>query len=558
MYRYDRFDAQLVNERVAQFRDQVRRRLSGAFSEEEFRPLRLLNGLYLQLHAYMLRVAIPYGTLSADQMRMLASIARRYDRGYGHFTTRQNIQFNWTRLQDAPDILADLASVEMHAIQTSGNTIRNTTADPFAGVAANEIEDPRIYCEAIRQWSTLHPEFTFLPRKFKIAVTGAPDDRAAIKVHDIGLALRRDADGAVGFEVMVGGGQGRTPMIAKTIRAFLPKRHLLSYLEAILRVYNLGGRRDNKYKARIKILVHDRGVDAFRADVEAEWARIRKAGPDLDEAELSRIAAHFAPPAYDDELRNPRAYADKLRADGKFAGWTRASVAAHRRNGYAIVTVSLKPEGGVPGDATAVQMDCIADLAARFSFGEIRITHEQNLVLAHVRQSDLFDLWRGLRAHGLATANVGLIGDIIACPGMDFCGLATTRSIPVAQQISTLFADLERQHDIGELRLKISGCINACGHHHVGHIGILGVDRKGAEFYQITLGGRADENAAIGKIIGRAFAADAVVGAVETIVNLYIARRQKDERFIDAYERLGPAPFKEALYGTGQGPARGG
>jgi sulfite reductase (NADPH) hemoprotein beta-component len=551
MYRYDRFDAQLVNERVAQFRDQVRRRLSGALSEEEFRPLRLLNGLYLQLHAYMLRVAIPYGTLSADQMRMLASIARRYDRGYGHFTTRQNIQFNWTRLQDAPDILADLASVEMHAIQTSGNTIRNTTADPFAGVAANEIEDPRIYCEAIRQWSTLHPEFTFLPRKFKIAVTGAPDDRAAIKVHDIGLALRRDADGAVGFEVMVGGGQGRTPMIAKTIRAFLPKRHLLSYLEAILRVYNLGGRRDNKYKARIKILVHDRGVDAFRADVEAEWARIRKAGPDLDEAELSRIAAHFAPPAYDDELRNPRAYADKLRADGKFAGWTRASVAAHRRNGYAIVTVSLKPEGGVPGDATAVQMDCIADLAARFSFGEIRITHEQNLVLAHVRQSDLFDLWRGLRAHGLATANVGLIGDIIACPGMDFCGLATTRSIPVAQQISTLFADLERQHDIGELRLKISGCINACGHHHVGHIGILGVDRKGAEFYQITLGGRADENAAIGKIIGRAFAADAVVGAVETIVNLYIARRQKDERFIDAYERLGPAPFKEALYGTG-------
>ena len=551
MYRYDRFDAQLVNERVAQFRDQVRRRLSGALSEEEFRPLRLLNGLYLQLHAYMLRVAIPYGTLSADQMRMLASIARRYDRGYGHFTTRQNIQFNWTRLQDAPDILADLASVEMHAIQTSGNTIRNTTADPFAGVAANEIEDPRIYCEAIRQWSTLHPEFTFLPRKFKIAVTGAPDDRAAIKVHDIGLALRRDADGAVGFEVMVGGGQGRTPMIAKTIRAFLPKRHLLSYLEAILRVYNLCGRRDNKYKARIKILVHDRGVDAFRADVEAEWARIRKAGPDLDEAELSRIAAHFAPPAYDDELRNPRAYADKLRADGKFAGWTRASVAAHRRNGYAIVTVSLKPEGGVPGDATAVQMDCIADLAARFSFGEIRITHGQNLVLAHVRQSDLFDLWRGLRAHGLATANVGLIGDIIACPGMDFCGLATTRSIPVAQQISTMCADLERQHDIGELRLKISGCINACGHHHVGHIGILGVDRKGAEFYQITLGGRADENAAIGKIIGRAFAADAVVGAVETIVNLYIARRQRDERFIDAYERLGPAPFKEALYGTG-------
>ena len=551
MYRYDRFDAQLVNERVAQFRDQVRRRLSGALSEEEFRPLRLLNGLYLQLHAYMLRVAIPYGTLSADQMRMLASIARRYDRGYGHFTTRQNIQFNWTRLEDAPDILADLASVEMHAIQTSGNTIRNTSANPFAGVAANEIEDPRIYCEAIRQWSTLHPEFTFLPRKFKIAVTGAPDDRAAVKVRGIGLALRRDADGAVGFEVVVGGGQGRTPMIAKTIRSFLPRRHLLSYLEAILRVYNLGGRRDNKYKARIKILVHERGIDAFCADVEAEWALIRKVGPDLDGAELSRIAAHFAPPAYDDELPDPHAYADKLREDANFASWARANLAAHRRNGYAIVTVSLKPEGGVPGDATAVQMDCIADLADQFSFGEIRITHEQNLVLAHVRQSDLYGLWRGLRAHGLATANVGLIGDIIACPGLDYCGLATTRSIPVAQQISTLFADLDRQHDIGEIRLKISGCINACGHHHVGHIGILGVDRKGAEYYQITLGGRADENAAIGKIIGRAFAADAVVGAVETIVNLYIDRRRDNERFIDAYERLGPAPSKEALYGTG-------
>jgi sulfite reductase (NADPH) hemoprotein beta-component len=550
MYRYDRFDAQLVDERVAQFRDQVRRRLSGALSEEEFRPLRLLNGLYLQLHAYMLRVAIPYGTVSATQMRMLAAIARRYDRGYGHFTTRQNIQYNWTKLEDAPDILADLASVEMHAIQTSGNTIRNTTADPFAGVAANEIEDPRIYCEAIRQWSTLHPEFTFLPRKFKIAVTGTPDDRAAIKVHDIGLALRRDGAGAVGFTVMVGGGQGRTPMIAKTIREFLPKRHLLSYLEAILRVYNLGGRRDNKYKARIKILVHDRGVDEFRGLVEAEWARIRDAGPDLDAAELDRIAAHFAPPAYDDALPDPRGYADKLREDRDFAAWARSNVAAHRRTGYAIANISLKPEGGVPGDATAIQMDAVADLAARFSFDEIRITHEQNLVLPHVRQSDLYDLWRGLRAQGLATANIGLIGDIIACPGLDYCGLATTRSIPVAQRISILFADLERQHDIGEIRLKISGCINACGHHHVGHIGILGVDRKGAEYYQITLGGRADENAAIGKIIGRAFAADDVADAVETIVTLYIDRRRDGERFIDAYERLGPAPFKEALYGV--------
>ncbi len=551
MYRYDRFDTQLVTERVAQFREQVRRRMSGELSEEEFRPLRLLNGLYLQLHAYMLRVAIPYGTVSAAQMRMLAEIARRYDRGYGHFTTRQNIQYNWTKLEDAPDILADLAKVEMHAIQTSGNTIRNTTADPFAGVAANEIEDPRIYCEAIRQWSTLHPEFTFLPRKFKIAVTGTPDDRAAIKVHDIGLALRRDADGAVGFEVMVGGGQGRTPMIAKTIREFLPKRHLLSYLEAILRVYNLGGRRDNKYKARIKILVHAMGADEFRRQVEAEWALIRDAGPDLDDAELARIAAHFAPPAYDDEMPDPRGYAGRLLEDRNFAAWARSNVAAHRRNGYAIANISLKPEGGVPGDATALQMDAVADLAARFSFDEIRITHEQNLVLPHVRQSDLYDLWRGLRAHGLATANIGLIGDIIACPGLDYCGLATTRSIPVAQRISTLFGDLDRQHDIGEIRLKISGCINACGHHHVGHIGILGVDRKGAEYYQITLGGRADESAAIGKIIGRAFAAEDIVDAVETIVNLYIHRRRDSERFIDAYERLGPAPFKEALYGAG-------
>jgi len=548
MYRHDRFDTRLVDERVAQFRDQVRRRLSGALSEEAFRPLRLLNGLYLQLHAYMLRVAIPYGTLSATQMRMLARIARRYDRGVGHFTTRQNIQFNWTKLEDAPDILADLASVEMHAIQTSGNTIRNTTADPFAGVAAHEIEDPRIYCEAIRQWSTLHPEFTFLPRKFKIAVTGAPDDRAAIKVHDIGLALRRDGDGAVGFEVLVGGGQGRTPMVAKTIRAFLPKRYLLSYLEAILRVYNLGGRRDNKYKARIKILVHDLGVEEFRRRVEAEWARLRAAGPDLDAAELARIAAHFAPPAYDDVLPDPRGHADKLLEDGNFANWARSNVAAHRRDGYAIATVSLKPEGGVPGDATATQMDAVADLAARFSHDEIRVTHEQNLVLAHVRRSDLYELWRGLRAHGLASANVGLIGDIVACPGLDFCGLATTRSIPVARRIGALFGDLDRQHDIGEIRLKISGCINACGHHHVGHIGILGVDRNGEEYYQITLGGRADENAAIGKIVGRAFAAADVVDAVETIVKVYIDRRRDGERFIDAYERLGPAPFKEALY----------
>lgn len=550
MYSYDKYDTQLVNERVAQFRNQVTRRLDGRLSEAEFRPLRLLNGLYLQLHAYMLRVAIPYGTLSATQMRMLAQIARRYDRGYGHFTTRQNIQYNWPKLEDAPDILADLASVEMHAIQTSGNTIRNTTSDPYAGVAAEEIEDPRIYCEIIRQWSTLHPEFTFLPRKFKIAVTACENDRAAVKVHDIGIAIRRNAAGETGFEIMVGGGLGRTPMIAKTIREFLPKEQLLSYLEAILRVYNLNGRRDNKYKARIKILVHDLGADEFRRQVDAEWENLRGKGPDLSPAEISRIEAFFALPDYDAPGDNQQDYIEKLRNNAAFADWVRASVAEHKQNGYAIVNISLKPEGGVPGDATAVQMDAVAAMAEQFSLSEIRVTHQQNLVLPHVRQGDLFALWEQLKAQGLATANIGLISDIISCPGLDYCGLATARSIPVAQRIATRFGDLKRQHDLGELQLKISGCINACGHHHVGHIGILGVDRKGEEFYQITLGGRADENAAIGKIIGRAFSTDEVVDAVETVVDVYVAQRQGGERFIDTYERVGQTPFKEALYGT--------
>ncbi|MDA0664677.1 MAG: nitrite/sulfite reductase [Proteobacteria bacterium] len=550
MYSYDKYDTQLVNERVAQFRNQVTRRLDGRLSEAEFRPLRLLNGLYLQLHAYMLRVAIPYGTLSATQMRMLAQIARRYDRGYGHFTTRQNIQYNWPKLEDAPDILADLASVEMHAIQTSGNTIRNTTSDPYAGVAAEEIEDPRIYCEIIRQWSTLHPEFTFLPRKFKIAVTACENDRAAVKVHDIGIAIRRNAAGETGFEIMVGGGLGRTPMIAKTIREFLPKEQLLSYLEAILRVYNLNGRRDNKYKARIKILVHDLGADEFRRQVDAEWENLRDKGPDLSQAEISRIEAFFALPDYDAPGDNQQDYIEKLRNNAAFADWVRASVAEHKQNGYAIVNISLKPEGGVPGDATAVQMDAVAAMAEQFSLSEIRVTHQQNLVLPHVRQGDLFALWEQLKAQGLATANIGLISDIISCPGLDYCGLATARSIPVAQRIATRFGDLKRQHDLGELQLKISGCINACGHHHVGHIGILGVDRKGEEFYQITLGGRADENAAIGKIIGRAFSTDEVVDAVETVVDVYVAQRQGGERFIDTYERVGQTPFKEALYGT--------
>jgi len=548
MYSYDQYDTQLVNERVAQFRDQVQRRLDGRLSEEEFRPLRLLNGLYLQLHAYMLRVAVPYGTLSSAQLRMLAQIARRYDRGYGHFTTRQNIQYNWTKLEDAPDILADLASVEMHAIQTSGNTIRNTTSDPYAGVAAEELEDPRVYCEIIRQWSTLHPEFTFLPRKFKIAVTASPNDRAAVKVHDIGIAIRKNAEGETGFEILVGGGLGRTPMVGKTIRDFLPKEHLLSYLEAILRVYNLNGRRDNKYKARIKILVHDLGTDAFREQVDAEWENLRGKGPELPPAEMERIRAFFAPPEYEKPGSNHQDYIEKLRTNAGFAEWVRANVVEHKQNGYAIVNISLKPEGGIPGDATAVQMDSVADLAEKYSMAEIRVTHQQNLVLPNVRQADLFVMWEELRSQGLATNNIGLISDIIACPGLDYCGLATARSIPVAQRISTRFADLKRQHDLGELQLKISGCINACGHHHVGHIGILGVDRNNEEYYQITLGGRADENAAIGKIIGRAFSSDDVVDAVETVVNTYVDQRQDDERFIDTYERIGPKPFKEALY----------
>lgn len=548
MYRYDEFDHQLVEERVEQFRGQVQRRLSGELSEDEFKPLRLMNGLYLQLHAYMLRVAIPYGTFSSVQMRRLADIARGYDKGYGHFTTRQNIQYNWPALEDVPDLLADLAEVEMHAIQTSGNCIRNVTADQYAGVAADEVEDPRIYSEIVRQWSTLHPEFSFLPRKFKIAVAGGPRDRAAVKVHDIGLFIKRDETGEVGFEVIVGGGQGRTPMIGKTISKFLPKCHLLSYLEAVMRVYNQFGRRDNIYKARIKILVHELGVEEFTRRVEAEWAFVRGGVLDLPVGEIERIRAYFAPPAYE-TLPNLDPGLETLRLlDKVFDRWMLANVAAHKQPGYAIVNLSLKPVGGVPGDISADQMDAVADLADEFSFGEIRATHEQNLVFAHVRKSDLADLWERLDALGLATPNVGLVSDIIACPGLDYCSLANARSIPIAQRISERFAKLERQHDIGELRLKISGCINACGHHHVGHIGILGVDRKGVENYQISLGGSADENAEIGKIVGPAFSADNVVDAVETIVNVYLDLRRDGELFIDTYRRVGAEPFKEILY----------
>jgi len=553
MYRYDTLDQNLVDERARQFRGQVARRLSGELSEAEFRPLRLMNGLYLQLHAYMVRVAIPYGTLSADQMRALAYIARTWDRGYGHFTTRQNIQFNWPNLADVPDILDALAAVEMHAIQTSGNCIRNVTADAYAGVADDEVADPRVYAEIIRQWSSLHPEFSFLPRKFKVAVTGAPQDRAALRVHDIGLRLCRDSDGALGFEVMVGGGQGRTPMIGTTIRSFLPEADLLTYLEAILRVYNMLGRRDNLYKARIKILVHSLGAETFAAMVEDEWHQLEDTGPALPAHEIKRIRAFFLPPTYEDLEATVPEFEARRRQDTAFARWCQTNLARHRRSGYAIVDVSLKPEGGSPGDIMAEQMEAVADLAKRYSFGEIRVTHAQNLVLPHVKLAELSAVWEGLAAAGLETPNVGLATDIIACPGLDFCNLANARSIPVAQRIIERFRNLDRQHDIGELRINISGCINACGHHHVGHIGILGVDRKGEEYYQITLGGSSDETASLGKVVGPSFSYDAITDAVEVIVTTYLAQRCQGERFLDTYRRVGAQPFKEDLYGIAQG-----
>ncbi len=552
MYRYDEFDARFVKQRVEQYRGQVARRLSGEMTEDEFKPLRLQNGLYLQLHAYMLRVAIPYGTLNAVQMRKLAHIARTYDRGYGHFTTRQNIQYNWPKLEDSADILDALAEVEMHAIQTSGNCIRNTTADAYAGAAADEIEDPRVWCEIIRQWSTLHPEFAFLPRKFKIAVTGAAQDRAAIRVHDIGLAIKRNEAGEIGFEVLVGGGQGRTPMIAKKIRDFLPKDYLLSYLEAILRVYNMLGRRDNKYKARIKILVHETGTEELTRMIEEEWEALRRVTSiDIPPEEVKRIEAYFAPPAFETLADTNVAFEAKRFEDKAFAQWVRHNVKPHRVPGYVSVDISLKPVGGIPGDATDAQMDLIADLTDCYALeSEIRVTHQQNLVLPHVKQSDLYALWQALAAAELATPNSGLISDIIACPGLDYCGLANARSIPVSQAISNRFSDLEQQAHIGPLELKISGCINACGHHHVGHIGILGVDRKGEEHYQLTLGGRPDNEAAIGKITGPGFSADGIVDAVETVVRTYLnIRLSEAEPFIDCLSRVGADPFKERLYG---------
>lgn len=551
MYRYDEFDHAFVAERVEQFRDQVQRRLSGELAEDAFKPLRLMNGVYLQLHAYMLRIAIPYGTLSSRQMRMLAHVARTYDRGYGHFTTRQNLQFNWPKLSDMPDVLAELATVEMHAIQTSGNCIRNVTADHFAGAAADEVADPRPYAEILRQWSSVHPEFSFLPRKFKIAVTGAERDRAAIQVHDIGLHLKKNDKGEIGFAVYVGGGQGRTPMIAKLIRDFLPEEDLLSYTTAVMRVYNLHGRRDNKYKARIKILVHETGAEELARQVEVEFAQLKDTELKLPESDVQAISAYFAPPALPERAEGWENLARWKKADADFARWVQQNVQPHKNPDYGMVTISLKPIGGIPGDASDNQMDAIADIAQEYAFDEIRVSHEQNLILPHVALADLEAVYRGLVAIGLAEANAGLITDIIACPGLDYCALANARSIPLAQEISTRFGAAERQAEIGELKIKISGCINACGHHHVGHIGLLGVEKKGAELYQITLGGSGDEHTSIGEIIGRGFEPDKVTDAIETIVDTYLGlRKDPSEIFLEAYRRVGPQPFKDALYGS--------
>jgi sulfite reductase (NADPH) hemoprotein beta-component len=551
MYRYDEFDQAFVAERVAQFKGQVERRLLGEITEDQFRPLRLMNGVYLQLHAYMLRIAVPYGTLNPSQMRMLGFIARKYDRGYGHFTTRQNLQFHWPALKDVPEILGHLASVEMHSIQTSGNCIRNVTADHFAGAAADEVIDPRPYAEILRQWSSLHPEFVFLPRKFKIAVTGAERDRAAIQVHDIGLHARRNAEGRLGFAFYIGGGLGRTPMLAHKINDFVAVEDILSYTEAALRVYNLFGRRDNKFKARVKILVHETGAAEIKRQVEEEWERIRGGALSLPAEEIRRIESYFMPPPL--EPRPVRSVVlDRARGTNPaLAAWFEQNTHAHKVSGHALVTISLKPIGGTPGDVTADQMDLIADLAERYSRGEIRVSHEQNLILPHVALDDLPAVHAALAADNLATANAGLVTDIIACPGLDYCSLANARSIPVAQRISERFADHDRQKLIGDLKIKISGCINACGHHHVGHIGILGVEKKGEEFYQLSLGGSGDEHAAVGEIIGPGFAYDDIVDAVEKVVDTYLqVRAGPEENFLAAYRRLGQAPFKEALYGA--------
>ena len=543
MYQYDKFDQSIVDARVEDFRDQVKRRLAGEITEDQFKPLRLMNGLYLQLHAYMLRVAIPYGTMDSKQMHMLAHIARKYDRDYGHFTTRQNIQYNWIKLDECPDLLADLASVEMHAIQTSGNCIRNISSDQYAGAAADEVADPRPWAELLRQWSSFHPEFSYLPRKFKIAVIASQEDRAAMRLHDIGIELVKK-DGVLGGRVFVGGGMGRTPMIAPEINPFVRAEDLLSYIEACLRVYNRYGRRDNIYKARIKILVHEIGADAYRDQVAEEFIHVKKLGIDPPIAEFDRISAFFAPPLFEAGLSD-----DIDRSDPDFAVWLDQNVKPHKQAGYAIVNISLKPIGGIPGDASSAQIDVMADLAKQYSFDELRVTHAQNIVLPHVAKRDLYAVWAALNEASLANANLDLVSDIIACPGMDYCSLANARSIPVAQKIATRFADPERQRDIGELKLKISGCINACGHHHAGHIGILGVDRKGVENYQLTLGGSGAEDVSIGKITGPGFDENGIVDAVEKVVEKYRTLREGKERFLDTYRRVGMEPFKEAIYG---------
>ncbi|ODS02213.1 sulfite reductase [Methyloceanibacter marginalis] len=550
MYRYDEFDHAFVNERVAEFRDQVERRLAGQLTEEEFRPLRLRNGLYLQLHAYMLRIAVPYGVLSPRQLRQLAMIGRKWDRGYGHFTTRQNLQFNWVKLVDIPDVLAALAEVEMHCIQTSGNCVRNVTADPYAAAAVDELEDPRAWCEILRQWSTLHPEFSWLPRKFKIAISGAAEDRAATAFHDIGLRIVRGPNGENGFRVLVGGGMGRTPYVGQEIKSFLPKEHLLSYIESILRVYNLHGRRDNIHKARIKILVNALGIDKFREDVEADWEATHKDAIDLPEDEKRRIMSYFAPPELPERPARDEALAARRESDPAFANWYKHNVLPHRVPGYASVVISLKEPGRTPGDASSDTMDFVADLTERFGHNEARVNYTQNLILPHVARADILELYEALAGAGCATGNNELLGDMICCPGLDYCNLANARSIPIAKEIAKRFEDPARQEEIGKLRLNMSGCINACGHHHSGNIGILGVDKKGTELYQITLGGNPKDSASVGTIIGPGFRAEAVPQAIDTIVDTYIDNRHEGESFLETWRRVGAAPFKEALYGA--------
>ncbi len=548
MYRYDRIDQQMIDERVAQYRDQIARNLAGEISDDELRPLRLQNGLYIQRHGPMLRIAIPYGALAAAQLRKLAEISRRYDRSIGHFTTRQNMQLNWPKFEETPEILGELATVEMHAVQTSGNCVRNITTDPFAGVAPDELTDPRPYCEVLRQWSTFHPEFAFLPRKFKIAVTAATDDRAVIRAHDVGLEIVRNADGEIGARVFAGGGMGRTPVIGKVVREFLPRRHLLSYLDALLRVYNRYGRRDNIYKARIKILVNALGIEEFARQVEAEWEHLEDGPTTLTDAEFDRIARHFAPPAYESLPGDDTAFAAAVASDKAFAAWVKRCVHPHKVPGYAAITLSLKAPGAAPGDITDQQMEVVADLADRYSFGELRVTHEQNVVLADVRRRDLFDLWQIARANRLATANIGLLTDMICCPGGDLCSLANARSVPIADAINQKFDDLDYVHDIGDLSVNISGCMNSCGHHHVANIGILGVDKNGEEWYQITVGGQQGNATAIGKVIGPSFYAEEVPPVIEALIDVYVEQRSASERFIDTFERIGLEPFKQRAY----------